>query len=162
MAQEGAVNTEQINGDSSKAVTFISFKPQLVLSKAEEAIKFYKAAFGAEELSRVNHPKRKAEQDLPLIICADLKIGTSSFLVCDQTDDLPLTVDGAGLGFILKLETEDVVAAVEKAVEAGAVADGEVTEVEGLCGGLLGKVKDPFGFVWVIALASNKCSETEA
>ncbi|KAK8938251.1 hypothetical protein KSP40_PGU008431 [Platanthera guangdongensis] len=60
MAQEGAVNTEQINGDSSKAVTFISFKPQLVLPKAEEGSdQVLQGCFRRREISRVNHPNAK-------------------------------------------------------------------------------------------------------
>lgn len=84
MAQDGVEN-----GAAAKAVSVMVFKPQLVVPamKADEAVLFYKAAFGAVELKRMNHPKRKAEQELPLILCAELKIGTSSFLVCDQTED---------------------------------------------------------------------------
>lgn len=63
-------------------------------------------------------------------------------------------------GVVLCLETEDVEAAIDKAVNAGAVADGEVIEGEGACcGGRVGKVKDPYGFVWLICSSGNKCED---
>ncbi|KAG1331555.1 hypothetical protein COCNU_02G015230 [Cocos nucifera] len=158
MAQDGAENG---------AVGVAVFKPQLVVPamKADEAVQFYKAAFGAVELKRMNHPKRKAEQDLPLILCAELKIGSSSLLVCDQTDDSSAAAEEGtiGRGIVFRMETEDVEGAVAKAVKAGAVLQGEITEDEGLRGGgLLGMLKDPFGVVWAMASASKKCAEAEA
>ena len=74
---------------SSKAVTFSAVKPQLLVEapKASDAVQFYKAAFGAEEVSRTMHPKRKAEQELPLILSAELKLGPSSILVSDLAND---------------------------------------------------------------------------
>ncbi|KAG0456094.1 hypothetical protein HPP92_023882 [Vanilla planifolia] len=165
MAQEAAVSVEHSNGEGVKTVSFTSFKPQLVLpaSKAEEALQFYKAAFGAEELSRVYRPKRKAEQELPLIAYAELRIGASSLLICDQSDDFLAAFDGSGAGIIFRVEAGDVAAAVAKAVEAGAVAEGEVVEVEGGCGGgVLGKVKDPFGVIWAITSTGKKGSDVAA
>ncbi|EHA8588866.1 hypothetical protein COCNU_scaffold006944G000010 [Cocos nucifera] len=155
MAQEG-------EGNGAAPASIIAFKPQLLVPamKADEAVQFYKAAFGAEELKRMNQPKRKAEQEVPLILCAELKIGSSSLLVCDQTED-----DSAagGAGGVFRVETEDVEGAVAKAVKAGAVLQGEIMEEESGCGcGLLGKVKDPFGVVWYVASTAKKCAPAEA
>lgn len=55
--------------------------------KGNDAVQFYKADFGAEEVIRVNHPKRKAEQELPLILAAELKLGSCTFIVSDLTDE---------------------------------------------------------------------------
>lgn len=65
---------------------------------------------------------------------------------------------------VLCLETEDVGAAIAKAVSAGAVEEGEVVEGEGACcGGRVGKVKDPYGFVWhICSPAKTKCGEADA
>ena len=53
--------------------------------------------------------------------------------------------------------------AIAKAVNAGAVADGEVVEGEGTCcGGRVGKVKDPYGIVWLICSPGKKCADVEA
>ncbi|KAJ8484106.1 hypothetical protein OPV22_016591 [Ensete ventricosum] len=144
-------------------VALLGFKPQLVVPgmKAEAAVRFYKAAFGAEEIGRVAHPKRKAEQECPLILSAELKIGSSLILVSDCFDaageESAAAAGGGGIAF--RLEAEDVDAAVKKAVAAGAEVMSEVSEEEG---SLLGKVKDPFGVVWAIAAVGKKSPEPEA
>lgn len=51
----------------------------------------------------------------------------------------------AGTGIVFWLETEEIEAAVEKAVKAGTVAEGELTDGKGACdtaAGRVGKVKD--------------------
>lgn len=61
------------------------------------------------------------------------------------------------------LETEAVEAAIAKAVAAGALSDEEVAEGEGACcGGRAGKVKDPYGNVWLICSPANKCGGVAA
>ncbi|PSR86307.1 Glyoxalase-like domain protein [Actinidia chinensis var. chinensis] len=150
---------------SSKAVTFSAVKPQLLVEapKASDAVQFYKAAFGAEEVSRTMHPKRKAEQELPLILSAELKLGPSSILVSDLANDSSAPVKTPATGFVICLETEDVEAAVAKAVNAGGVSEGEVAEGEvACCGGRVGKVKDPYGVVWMICSPTKKCADVEA
>ncbi|XP_077229489.1 uncharacterized protein At5g48480-like [Tasmannia lanceolata] len=161
MAQENVVSADHQNGGaengSSKGVSFFSLKPQLFVQapKASDAIQFYKAAFGAEELKREMHPKRKADQELPLILSADLKLGSSVFIVSDHNEDA-VKINGCG-GFGLCLETKDVSGAFSKAVEAGAAVEAEITEDEdGCCGARVGKLKDPFGYIWTI------CSITKA
>lgn len=148
-------NGTENNGAGAKAtVTFSTMKPQLVVEapKASDAVQFYKTAFGAVEVSRFTQPKRKADQELPLVISAELKLGSAVFLVSDLADDASteqLKSGGAGIAF--SLETEEVDAAISQAVAAGAVAVGEVTESEGISGSSrVGKVKDPYGFVWMI------------
>lgn len=61
------------------------------------------------------------------------------------------------------METEAVEAAIASAVRAGALSEGEVVEGEGACfGGRVGKVKDPYGFVWLICSPGKKCASAEA
>lgn len=83
--------TENTNGAAveKKTVTFTAMKPQLFVesSKASDAVAFYKSAFGAEELNRVTHPKRKADQELPLLLSAEIKLGSTSILISDVSDD---------------------------------------------------------------------------
>ncbi|MCD7449297.1 hypothetical protein HAX54_051037 [Datura stramonium] len=170
MAEEAknGVAIEAQNGGAAKeatqaAVVFTAVKPLLFVEapKANDAVQFYKNAFSAEEVTRVNHPKRKAEQETPLILSVELKIGSSSFLVSDLTDeDSSAPVKIASTGCVICLETENVDAAVAKAVSAGAVADGEISEggADGACcGGRVGKLKDPYGNVWMICSPVKKC-----
>ncbi|KAM0008152.1 putative glyoxalase/Bleomycin resistance protein/Dihydroxybiphenyl dioxygenase [Helianthus debilis subsp. tardiflorus] len=161
---DGAVATGEVNGAAlEKTVTFTAVKPRLFVEalKVGDAVAFYKAAFGAEEVNRVNHPKRKADQELPVLISAEIKLANSSFLV---SEDSTATDKAVGSGLVFCLETEDIEAAVDAAVKAGAVADGEISEGEGACcGGRVGKVKDPYGVIWAICTpTAKKCGDVEA
>ncbi|KAI3806189.1 hypothetical protein L1987_22085 [Smallanthus sonchifolius] len=161
--------TEATNGAAPAAhpVTFTALKPQVFVevSKVNDAVAFYKAAFGAEEVNRVIHPKRKADQELPLLLSAEIKLGSSTILISDLADNSTAPVKATGTGLVFCLETKDIDAAVEKAMKAGAVAESEVTEAEGegaCCGGRVGKVKDPYGIVWLICTPAKKCGDVEA
>ncbi|ONK56787.1 uncharacterized protein A4U43_C10F12920 [Asparagus officinalis] len=95
-----------------------------------------------------------ADQEIPPVLCAELKVGGSCFLVCDQTDDLAVAV-----GLVFRLKTDDVEAAISTAVTAGAAITSEITENEDGCyGGVVGKVKDPFGVSWIVASDGEKRS----
>ncbi|KAJ4954409.1 hypothetical protein NE237_011192 [Protea cynaroides] len=158
MAQENAAIVDVQNGEHN-GVSFFALKPQLVIPapKANDAVQFYKNAFGAEELKRVMHPKRKAEQELPLIHSAELKLGSTIFSVSDQADD-----SDAVSSAVFCLETDDVAGAVDKAVAAGAVIIAEVSEGEGVdCGGCVGKVKDPYGLIWTICSPAKESANEE-
>lgn len=78
-----------VNGGGAKGAEITAMKPQLLVPApgAGDAVQFYKDAFGAEEVARSLHPKRKAEQELPLILAAELKIGSSVLIVSDCTDE---------------------------------------------------------------------------
>ncbi|KAK3184693.1 hypothetical protein Dsin_031979 [Dipteronia sinensis] len=165
-----AVAEVQNGGGAEKAVavaavTFTALKPQLLIEapKATDAVQFYKNAFDAEETGRTMHTKRKAEQELPLILSAQLQIGSFSILVSDLADDSTAASDkSAGTGCVLRLETEDVEAALSKAVSAGAIADGEIVDGDGVCcGGRVGKLKDPYGFTWFICSPAETCKDEE-
>lgn len=88
-----AAQQEVQNGGGAEkvadVVSFTAVKPQLFVEapKANDAVQFYKAAFGAEEVSRTVHPKRKAEQELPLVLSAELKLAGFTILVSDRADD---------------------------------------------------------------------------
>ncbi|GLJ26889.1 hypothetical protein SUGI_0526000 [Cryptomeria japonica] len=155
MAQEE--NGKQNGGAvvAKAAPVFSALRPHLIVEapKAADAIQFYKRAFGAEEVAKSLHPKRKAEQELPLILHAHLKFGAAEVMVCDETEETgaevksPLNLKGTSA--ILHLETDDAESAFERAVEAGATVTEHIAEKP--WGQLYGKVKDPYGFVWSIA-----------
>lgn len=63
----------------------------------------------------------------------------------------------------LFLETEDIEAAVSKAVSAGAVVESEISEGDGpYLGCHVAKLKDPFGFIWLIASPAKESATAEA
>ncbi|TMW95104.1 hypothetical protein EJD97_009381, partial [Solanum chilense] len=138
---------------TQNALVFTAVKPQLFVkaAKAKDAVKFYKHAFGAEEVGRVNHPKRKVEQETPLILSVELKIGSSIFVVSDLTDeDSTAPVKTALTGYVFYLETVDVSSATAKAIAAGAIAEIKA-EDGGADGGQVGvKLIDPYGNVWLV------------
>ncbi|CAK8541525.1 unnamed protein product [Lathyrus sativus] len=141
------------------AASFDALKPQLFVEapKAKDAVAFYKNVFGAEEVSRTLNPKRKADQEIPHVLSAELKIAGSSFLVADGVDDSATPVKTGGHGVVFALETEDVEGAIAKAVKGGAVVD-----IEGAAGeGRVGKVTDPYGYVWQISAPLKKEVEVE-
>ncbi|XP_031480787.1 uncharacterized protein At5g48480-like [Nymphaea colorata] len=170
MAQEGGEyqNGTGAENGSSKGPVFSALRPKLVVEapKAADAVAFYKAAFGAEEVERSNHPKRKADQELPLILFSRLRLGAVELLVADETEESGAGAKSVealgGASFVLCLETDDVQAAVASAVKAGAVVAEEVSgEGRCCCRGHTTKLKDPFGFVWAIG-SPSKAAAVEA
>ncbi|KAJ7550735.1 hypothetical protein O6H91_07G115100 [Diphasiastrum complanatum] len=150
--------TKEPENGSLKAgheVKYRQLRPHLIVQapKASEAIEFYKKAFGALEIVRTHHPKRKADQEHPLILHAHLKIGGAELMICEESDEDGPTVKSPpalhGTSVILHLETSDVDVAFSRAIEAGAQVTEEITNQP--WGQRYGKLSDPFGFVWSIA-----------
>ncbi|RLN30310.1 uncharacterized protein C2845_PM05G20050 [Panicum miliaceum] len=140
---------------------FTGLKVQVTVpaGRAEEAVAFYKAAFAAE-VSRSTHPKRKGDGEEAALLCAELKVGAATLLVCDQAgDDVPAVgkEGAAASGLVLRLETDDANAAAAQAATAGGALQGEVTE-DGC--GLGATLVDPFGVTWVLASSTSakKCA----
>lgn len=169
MAQENvAVVAEngKGNGAAAKLPTFSALKPHLIVEAphAADAISFYKRAFGAEEIAKSHHPKRKADQELPLILHAHLKFGAVEVLVCDEAEEAgeeaksPLAHKGTSV--ILNLETEDVDVAFKRAVDVGATVTEEISERS--WGVRSGALKDPYGFVWSLATPIKASPVSEA
>ncbi|XP_062079578.1 uncharacterized protein At5g48480-like, partial [Humulus lupulus] len=137
----GGVEKDAAAAVAVATVTFTAVKPQLSVEapKANDAVQFYKAVFGAEEVGRTMPSKLNAEEDIPLVLFAESKLaGSTIFRICALPGDC------------------DVAAAIAKVVSAGAVAEGEIVEDKGAFGGSVGKVTDPYGFVWLISSPPKK------
>ncbi|KAL0889900.1 hypothetical protein Bca101_013883 [Brassica carinata] len=143
-----------------KSVTFTSYKPQLVVEaqKVGEAVAFYKAAFDATETGHSLYPKRKADQELPHLVSAEIKLAGATIVVSDVSVHSGANAKTGTMSALL--ETDDVEAAVAKAVAAGAVKVEEVSEGEA-DGGVKGKVTDPFGFTWIFVSPAEKSDKEE-
>jgi hypothetical protein len=74
------------NGAAAKMPTFSTLKPHLIV--ATDAISFYQRVFGAEEIDKSHHSKRKADQELPLILHTHLKFISAEVLVCDEAEEV--------------------------------------------------------------------------
>ncbi|KAG2278687.1 hypothetical protein Bca4012_041000 [Brassica carinata] len=159
MAQED-VAAAAANGATTaveKSVTFTAYKPQLIVEaqKVGDAVAFYKAVFDAVETGRSLYPKRKADQELPHLVSSELELAGTTVVVSDVSVNSGSDAKTGIMPAIL--ETDDVEAAVAKAVAAGAVKveEEDVSEV-----GVKGKVTDPFGFTWIFVAPAKK-SEKE-
>jgi PhnB protein len=118
--------------------------PYLAVENADQAIDFYKHAFGAKELGRMEGPGG-------LIAHAELEIGDSRVMLSDPmpgaTVKPPKDVGGTSASIFMYVE--DVDAVVKQAVEAGATVTMEVADQ--FWGDRFGSVSDPFGHIWSIA-----------
>jgi PhnB protein len=115
--------------------------PMLSVRNGIKAIEFYKAAFGASELFRVD--------DASGAVVARLSVGGAEFWLADESPEhLNFSPDSLGGGTVrMVMIVEDPDAAFERAVAAGATV---VWPVSNQYGWRLGRIVDPFGHHWEI------------
>ena len=123
--------------------------PYLIVDGAADAIDWYVRTFGAVEVARMSGGAGRVAH-------AELRIGPSSIFIADEHPHYESIVGPAKVGgtpVYLDLETDDVVAAFDAAIAAGATAIREPTDpslpVQSA------KVRDPFGHVWLITRSSG-------
>lgn len=120
-----------------------SVTPYLAIDGAAQAIEYYKAAFGAEEVMRMPMGDRIGH--------AEIKIGDSHVMLADEFPDMghlgPKTRGGTTVG--LMLYVPDVDAAFDRAVAAGGTASRPVQDQ--FYGDRSGTLTDPFGHQWTLA-----------
>jgi PhnB protein len=130
-----------------------SITSSLTCLDAAKAIDFYKKVFGAVETMRSNSPDGKVSH-------AELKIGDSVIFVNDvfpgMTAPAPATATPA---YNLFLYTPDVDAVYARAVAAGAHADMPLEDM--FWGDRFGKVTDPFGHQWSLAMRVEDLTQEE-
>jgi PhnB protein len=118
--------------------------PYLCVSDAARAIEFYKEAFGATEIMRMEAPGGKIGH-------AEIQIGDARVMLADEFPELnfrsPQSVGGLSAHFMIY--DEDVDARVERAVAAGAKLTRPVKDQ--FYGDRSGSVEDPFGHLWYIS-----------
>lgn len=122
--------------------------PMLSVRNGGRAIEFYKAAFGACELFRVD--------DESGAVVARLSVGEAEFWLADESPEhlnfSPESLGGGSVRMVMIVKDPD--AAFERAVTAGATV---VWPVSNQYGWRLGRIVDPFGHHWEIGkpLAEN-------
>lgn len=118
--------------------------PYLTVDDGRAAVDFYKRAFGASEVVRMDAPGGK-------IAHAELKIGDSIFMMGDEMAGsgarAPRSLGGTTGGIMLYVE--DVDATFKQAVAAGAKVEQPVSNM--FWGDRYGKLTDPFGHSWSVA-----------
>jgi PhnB protein len=115
--------------------------PMLSIRRGTRAIAFYEAAFGAEELYRV--------ESADGTVVAQMAIEGAEFWLADESpDDLNYSPESLGGGAVrMLLIVADPDAAFRRAVAAGAA---EVWSVRNEHGWRVGRIVDPFGHHWEI------------
>lgn len=118
-----------------------SVAPMLSVRNGARAVEFYKAAFGALEVYRVEDPSGA--------VVSQLSIDGAGFWVSDESPEhgnfSPDSLGGGTARMILTVPDPDAMFA--KALAAGAR---EIAAVEEAYGWRLGRVVDPFGHHWEI------------
>jgi PhnB protein len=118
--------------------------PYLCCRGAAKAIEWYKAAFGAVEVSRLTDPSG-------IIGHAEMKIGDSLFMLADEFPDFGVHSPQkfGGTPVRLSLHVFDADAFCKKAVDAGATLLRPVEQQ--FYGDRSGAIQDPFGHIWSIS-----------
>ena len=118
-----------------------SIAPMLSVRNGTRAVEFYKAAFGASEVYRVEDPGGA--------VVSRLVVDGAEFWVSDESPEhanfSPQSLGGGTVRMILTVSDPDAVFA--RTLAAGARS---VVAVEEAYGWRLGRVVDPFGHHWEI------------
>ena len=119
----------------------ISIAPMLSVREGARAVEFYKAAFGAIEVFRIEDPSGA--------VVSRLSVEGAEFWVADESpahlNFSPESLGGGTVRLILTVPDPDAMFA--RAVQAGA---SEVVAVQEAYGWRVGRVVDPFGHHWEI------------
>lgn len=129
-----------------------SLTPYMGIDKAGEAIEFYKKAFGATQVMRLDMPDGRVGH-------AELRIGDSSLMLGTPCDQMALRNPDEHTSIGLHLYVEDVDAQFQRAVDAGATAVSEPKDQ--FYGDRSASVKDPFGHLWFLATHKEDLTEEQ-
>jgi PhnB protein len=115
--------------------------PFLSVRNGAKAVEFYKAAFGATELLRIDDGSGS--------IVANLDVDGTEFWLADESPEhknfSPETLNGGTVRMVLTVDDPD--AAFKRAVAAGATI---IWPMKNDYGWRIGRVVDPFGHHWEI------------
>ena len=118
-----------------------SLAPMLSVRSGARAVEFYREAFGASEVFRIESPDGA-------VVCR-LSIDGAEFWVADESPEhknfSPETLGGGTVRMILSVGDPD--ASFARAIRAGAQV---VVPVENNYGWRLGRLVDPYGHHWEI------------
>jgi len=122
---------------------YATITPYLIVDAAAKAIEFYKKAFDAKEIFRMDGPNGT-------IVHAELQIGDSRMMLADEMGAMYQSAKAIGstpVSFMVYVENVD--ARFAQAVAAGATVKRPVADQ--FYGDRTGTLVDPFGHVWSLA-----------
>jgi PhnB protein len=133
---------------------FHSVTPYLAVQDVAQAIDFYKRAFGAEEVMRMDGPHGKVSH-------GEVKIGDSIVMITDENFSgglrSPQSVGGSTVSIVLYVKDVDPV--FEQALSAGAKEQQPLANM--FWGDRYGRLTDPFGHSWSLATHVEDVSPEE-
>jgi uncharacterized glyoxalase superfamily protein PhnB len=129
---------------------FEQLYPRLAVKGADQAIAFYRQAFGAELVERYT------DRD-GLVVHALLRAGDAVFAVKDHNEYDPAPPEGGYSVLALKVSDVDAVAAAME--KAGATVRFPVADQP--YGDRAGRLVDPFGHQWNLSYPIEELSPTE-
>ena len=119
-----------------------SIAPMLSVRSGAKAVEFYKAAFGAGELFRLDNDNGE--------VVAQLSVGEAQFWVADESPEnlnfSPQSLGGGSVRMVMVVDDPDAV--FVRAVAAGAGVIWPVADQP--YGWRVGRIVDPFGHHWEI------------
>lgn len=128
--------------------------PCLIVREAGRAIEFYKQAFGASELMRLEDPNGT-------IVHSEIQIGDSPIAIAEEVTDWgnisPQSLGGSPV--VMQIYVDDVDAIAAKAIAAGAKVIFPVADQ--FYGDRAGRLADPYGHVWIVATHIEDVSAEE-
>lgn len=130
-----------------------SITPYLIVRDAAKAIDFYKNAFGANEIYRMDAPGGKVGH-------CELQIGDSRIMLADEFSQMGAVApreDEKSFSLLLYVENVDVF--FERAVKAGAKVVRALKDE--FYGDRMGTLQDPFGHKWSLATHIEDVSPEE-
>lgn len=130
-----------------------SVTPYLVIDGAAAALEYYKTAFGAIELFRMEHEGKIGH--------AEMKIGDSPFMLADEHPAeghvSPKTLGGSPVGIMIYVDDVDTI--FQQAIAAGGTEKKALQDQ--FYGDRSGTLTDPFGHVWTVATHKEDVSPEE-
>jgi PhnB protein len=130
-----------------------SVTPYLIIDGAADALEFYKKAFGAIELFRMEHEGKIGH--------AEIKIGDSPIMLADEHPQeghvSPKKLGGSPVGIMIYVDDVDTI--FKQAIDAGGVEKKALQDQ--FYGDRSGSLTDPFGHVWTVATHKEDVSPEE-
>lgn len=125
---------------------FHTITPNIIVDDAEEAVAFFKHAFGAAESYRLTLSDGR-------IAHCEMKLGDSIFNLGTSMPGWPAH------GLVAQIYVQDSDALFNRAVQAGATVIMPMTDM--FFGSREGRIADPFGNVWTIATLLEEVAPAE-
>ena len=129
--------------------------PYLTVNRADEAITFYEAAFGFEEIGP------RLEDNQGNIIHTELKLDDSTIMLSEEMPQFgtkgPKSLRGTCVR--INLQVNDAHGTASRAQTAGAKLQSPIEDQ--FYGHRSGRLVDPYGHVWIISQELEKLSKEE-